>query len=104
MYALTSSSLICRYVTFIAASAWAADTSGFRRAITVSQRLRRLSRSFHVGVICAFIITGTITSGDSPKTTPWKPGWTTPTIVIGWPFSEMFRLSTVGSPAKRRIQ
>ena len=30
--------------------------------MTVTQRLRRLSRSFQVGVICAFIIIGTMTS------------------------------------------
>ena len=41
-------------------------TPGFSRAMTVTQRLRRLSRSFHVGVICAFIISGTMTSAAWP--------------------------------------
>ena len=70
----------------------------------VSQRLVRLCRSSQVGVICAFIITGTMTSGFSPTTMPKKPGGVTPTIVIGRPLSEMLRFSTPGSPAKRRIQ
>ena len=46
---------------------------GFSRAMIVSQRLVRLCRSSQVGVICAFIITGTITSGLSPTTMPEKP-------------------------------
>ena len=62
----------------------------------VSQRLVRLCRSSQVGVICAFIITGTITSGLSPMTMPKNPGGVTPTIVIGRPLSEMLRLSTDG--------
>ena len=72
--------------------------------MTVSHRLRRFCRSSQVGVICAFIITGTITSGFSPTTMPKKPGGVTPTTVIGRPLSDTVRLSTAGSPAKRRIQ
>ena len=48
-----------------------------------TQRMRRLSRSSHVGVICAFIISGTNTSGVSSATTPAKPGGATPITVIG---------------------
>ena len=55
--------------------------------MTVSQRLRRLSRSFQVGVICAFIIIGTITSARAPTWMPLNPGAATPTIVIGWPLT-----------------
>ncbi len=47
-----------------------------------TQRERRLSRSSHVGVICAFIISGTNTSGVSSATTPAKPGGATPITVI----------------------
>ena len=39
----------------------------------VSHRLRRLSRSFQVGVICAFIIIGTMTSLFEPTWMPLKP-------------------------------
>ena len=74
-------------MTFIAASACSAVTVGFTRAITVIQRLRRFWRSSQVGVISAFIASGTMTSGFSPTTMPKKPGGVTPTIVIGRPLS-----------------
>ena len=71
----------------------------------VTQRLRRLSRSFQVGVICAFIIIGTMTSGlFEPTWMPMNPAAATPTIVIGWPLSVMLRLRTAGSRPKRRGQ
>ena len=44
-----------------AACAFSTVMPGCRRPITLTQRLRRFSRSFHSGVICGFIITGTRT-------------------------------------------
>ena len=69
------------------APACSRDTPGLSRPTTVSQRLRRLSRSFHVGVICAFIIIGTMMSALVPTWRPLKPGALTPTIVIGCPLT-----------------
>jgi len=43
----------------MAVSACAGETPGLSRAMIVSQRLVRLWRSSQVGVICAFIRTGT---------------------------------------------
>ena len=91
-------------MTFIAASACSTVTVGFRRAITVIQRLRRFWRSSQVGVICAFIAIGTITSGFSPATMPKKPGCETPTMVIGRPLSVSVWFSTRALPPNRRIQ
>ena len=57
-----------------------------------------------VGVICAFIATGTIHVGALADDDAEETGGATPTMVIGSPLIEMVRLSTDGSPAKRRIQ
>ena len=48
-----------------------------------SHRLWRLSRSFQVGVISAFIMIGTKRSGAVVLTMPAKPLGATPTTVIG---------------------
>ncbi len=56
---------------------------GFRRPTMFTQRLARLSRSFQVGVICPFIVSGMNRSGICVAATPAKFGGATPTMVTG---------------------
>ena len=86
--------------TLSCTSAASAVTPGLRWPMIVTHRLRRLSRSFQVGVICAFIIIGTTTSLFEPTWMPLNPAADTPTIVIGWPLTTMVRSRTAGSPPK----
>ncbi len=81
--AVSSCSLTCRYSTSNRALAASAVTPGLSRPMTLTQRLRRLSRSSHVGVSFAFIINGTNKSGDCVAATPENRAGATPTIVIG---------------------
>ena len=76
-------------MTFICTAACSTDIPGLSRPTTVTQRLRRLSRSFHVGVICAFIIIGTMMSAPLSTCRPLNPAALTPTMVIGWPLTVM---------------
>ena len=69
-----------------------------------TQRLRRLSRSFQVGVSCAFIASGMNRSGERVAVTPAKPAGATPTIVIGVLLMVTTWLSTAAEPLKRRCQ
>ena len=85
------------------ASACLAETPGLRRANTLAHRHRR---SFIPSqpVTRFFIVTGTKICGGSSSSTPTKPFWETPTIVMSRPLIVTVRPMTPGSPTKRARQ
>ena len=100
----SSASSACRYSTAMPASACGIVTPGARRAMTSSHIARRLPRPFQVGVICAFIASGTNSSSARPICAPWNPGAAIPITVSGWPLTPIERPEDPGSPPKRRRQ
>ncbi len=70
----------------------------------LTQRERRLSRSFHVGVTWAFIMIGTNTSAAPSAVTPANPGRVTPTMVMTVVLRVRGCPSTPGLAPKRRVQ